>query len=340
MQQVVADYDPQLHKAPVTIGHVASDKAPAWAWLDSVDFTEPDVFGEFSDVDVDLKTLWEDGRYRNISAAFYPPGHPDNPLARQGKTGYYPHHVAVLGAQAPKVKGLQNPQKFEAALAFDEGSLDDLVVVEFAETSDWTIAAVFRGLRNYIIERDGIEKADTIVPEYFVEEAQFAALNPPRAEEPAMFSEQTKGVEMTVETTDRTAELDQRESNIQAREAVLSRQEFVQFAETELGKKLHPASRSQAVELLVHLEGATPKDTLIEFSEGDATVQKSPVDLFKGLLKGLPDLVEFAEVAGGDPPADTSDPNDIASQATSYIAEQAAKGIAVSATDAVRHVSK
>lgn len=340
VEQAIADYDPQLHHAPLTIGHVSSTNAPAWGWLEALSFSEPDMAGEFGSVDPDFESLWNRGNYRKLSASFYPPGHADNPLKAVGKDGYYVHHVAALGAKPPQIKGLQNPQKLETALAFDESEVDGLVIVEFAETSDWTLARVFRGLRDYVIEKDGVEKADAIIPDWAVEETQLAAMMPRVEAEPAMFSEQTEGVlEMTVETPDRAANLDEREREIQAREAVLCRQEFVQFAESELGQKLHPTSRHQAVELLVHLEGTTPKDALIEFSEGDATVQKSPVDLFKGLLKGLPNLVEFSEVAGGDPPNDTSDPNVIATKATSYMAEQAAKGISVSATDAVRHVS-
>jgi len=355
VQQAVADYDPTLHEAPLTLGHVSSTNAPAWGWLKSLDFAEPAVAGEFTSVDPDFETLWNRGNYRKLSAAFYPPGHADNPLTKQGKTGYYLHHVAALGAKPPKVKGLQNPEKFEAALAFDEGDLEGLLVVqasspaadnrgsgrvEFAETSDWTLARVFRGLRDYVIEKDGIEKADAIIPEFFIEEAQMAAMSPRADESMPTFSEEDMTSVKTTQTQidDRAEQLAAREREIAAREAVLRRQEFVQFAESELAEKLHPTSRTQAVELLIHLDATNP-DALLEFAEGDDTVKRSPVETFKGLLKSLPKLVEFSEVAGGDLPPDYSDPNALAVKAADYINEQAAKGRTVSATEAVRAVS-
>ncbi|MGD1907402.1 MAG: hypothetical protein ACFB0C_15645 [Leptolyngbyaceae cyanobacterium] len=318
VQQVVADYDPALHKAPLTIGHVSSSKAPAWGWANTLAFDEPSMAGEFGDVDSDFETLWNNGHYRNISAAFYPPGHPDNPLSQIGKSGYYPHHFAVLGGKAPKIKGLKNPDKLEAALAFDEGDLSDLVVVEFAEPNPqepeaeheiienaevdaWSLARFMRGIRDYIIERDGVEMADRVAPEFYIEQMDATASQQMDEVDAAMptFSEGDNPM---------STDLEAREADLRERETKLRRTELTQFCETDLAKKIHPSQRARVVELLVFMEAAAAADDsqLLTFSEDDKEQKLKPVEALKGLLTKLPDLVEFSELGGGGLPPEVT----------------------------------
>lgn len=105
-----------------------------------------------------------------------PPYGPANP-----KPGaYYLRHVGFLGAQPPAVKGL-------APVEFAESPEDDLLLVEFADHESVSllsrVLSLFRGVRDYIVERDGTEKADAVIPngvlESMKEQATVALVLPP-----------------------------------------------------------------------------------------------------------------------------------------------------------------
>ncbi len=122
---VATGYDPELRTAPVTIGHVKDDKAPAYARVGGLAASDGKLIAVFIDVDPQFAALVKAGRYTEVSAAFYLPDQPGNP-----KPGsYYLHHVAYLGAVAPAVPGLK-PTEFS----------DAAEVVSFSAVEDTTVA--------------------------------------------------------------------------------------------------------------------------------------------------------------------------------------------------------
>lgn len=119
IDQMAAAYDPQLHDAPLTVGHPAADE-PRYghvAGLQAVDaadgkrtlvMTAADVQPAFAEAVLDR-------RFPKRSTAFYSPTHPQNP-----KPGsWYVRHVGFLGAQPPAVKGLADLPRTQFA---DEGA--------------------------------------------------------------------------------------------------------------------------------------------------------------------------------------------------------------------------
>jgi hypothetical protein len=103
LEAAAAAYDPAADPAPLVVGHPKLD-APAWGWVSGLSVKDGHLVA-----DVDSERLQpafaeavREGRYRKVSASFYPPGHPGSP-----KPGdYYLKHVGFLGAAAPAVKGL------------------------------------------------------------------------------------------------------------------------------------------------------------------------------------------------------------------------------------------
>ena len=99
--EVAAGYQPELHEAPIVIGHPKTDD-PAWGWVKSLRAEDGVLSAEFADMDDDFAAAVKKRRYAKVSASFYPPQHPANP-----KPGsWYLRHVGWLGAQAPAVTGL------------------------------------------------------------------------------------------------------------------------------------------------------------------------------------------------------------------------------------------
>lgn len=98
---IAASYDPANDPAPLVIGHPKLND-PAWGWVASLSFADGELVAAPEKVDADFAQIVRDGRYRRVSAQFYPPRHPSNP-----KPGaYYLKHIGFLGAAAPAVKGL------------------------------------------------------------------------------------------------------------------------------------------------------------------------------------------------------------------------------------------
>jgi len=113
-----AAYDPALSEAPIVVGHPVTD-APAYGWVKSLAFAGGGLEAEPDQVDPAFAAMVAAGRFKKISASFYPPASKNNPAPGV----YYLRHVGFLGAQPPAVKGLRAP-------AFAEG--DDAVSIEFA----------------------------------------------------------------------------------------------------------------------------------------------------------------------------------------------------------------
>ena len=111
-------YDPKVHEAPIVVGHPKAD-APAYGWVKSLGVQNGVLTADFAQVDEGFADLVKAGRYKKVSASFYPPTSPNNP-----KPGVWTlRHVGFLGAQPPAVKGL-------SAISFAEGE----VYVEFTES--------------------------------------------------------------------------------------------------------------------------------------------------------------------------------------------------------------
>jgi hypothetical protein len=102
---MAASYDPALHEAPLVVGHPAAD-LPAYGWVASLSYADGVLSALPSDVDSDFADLVNTRRFGKISAAFYEPTSPNNPVPGV----YYLRHVGFLGAQPPAVKGLRSPQ--------------------------------------------------------------------------------------------------------------------------------------------------------------------------------------------------------------------------------------
>lgn len=112
-------YDPALYQAPVVVGHPAVD-APAYGWVSGIEARGTELYAGTDQVEPQFAGMVRDGRFKKVSAAFFPPAHPRNPAPGV----YYLKHLGFLGAAAPAVPGL-TPVEY----AQD----DDLVTLEFTE---------------------------------------------------------------------------------------------------------------------------------------------------------------------------------------------------------------
>lgn len=99
--QAAAAYDPAGDPAPLVIGHPAIDH-PAYGWATGLRLEGDELIADVDQVEPGFAETVNAGRYRKVSASFYPPSHHGNP-----KPGsWYLKHIGFLGAAAPALKGL------------------------------------------------------------------------------------------------------------------------------------------------------------------------------------------------------------------------------------------
>ncbi len=227
--QASADaYDPAKHEAPLVVGHPKAD-APAYGWVKGLAFNESGLQAEPHQVDAEFAELVSAGRFKKVSASFYTPDAPANPVPGV----YYLRHVGFLGAQPPAIKGLK-----QAEFADDA----DCITIEFGEDD-----------RNEIIEdategalphTDNHEPGDTMSAEQIARLAELEAENQCLKQQQADFAEAEK----------------------QAKTAALHASN-AEFAESLVrAKKIYPFMAPLIAASLNALGG---QEQVIEFGEGD-----------------------------------------------------------------------
>ena len=345
LRAAAAAYDPSRHEAPLVVGH-PRDNGPAYGWVGALSYDESGLHAAPTQVDPEFAELVRAGRYKKVSASFYTPDSPANPVPGT----YYLRHVGFLGAQPPALKGLK-------AASFSD---NEQGVVEFS--GEWEMATFFRRFREWFIDKFSREEADQVIPAHIVEAIEAEARQPDEAEAEApmpavqtaaAFSEKT-GEESSM-TADQIAALEKRaaeaEAALAAREAEFSEREArIAAAERDQRKAQIAASVEALVsegrvlpaqrEGLVAFMDALPAESVVEFGEGETATKQAGRDYFLGFLRSLPKAVEFGERAARDPSGDVAgaSADDIARRAVEFQEAEAKAGRRVSTSEAVTAV--
>lgn len=292
----VRAYDPTLHEAPLVIGHPKHD-APAAGWVKSLQATAEGLIAEPQQVDAAFAEQVAQGSYKKISASFYHPDSPSNPVPGV----YYLRHVGFLGAQPPAVKGLRCIELAEG----EEG------VVEFGDFGHELGASLWRKFREFLISQFGTETADKVTPSWEIDsiseigrrddglKSAFSESEPPPPEPtkaevtPVLDPEKTA---LEAENTRLKTQLQAHQDSQQKQASETRHTANVAFAEALVGAgKLLP---KHTAALIASLDFAEAGDAPLEFGEGDA--RQPVVAGLKAIFGDLPEQISFAEVASKD----------------------------------------
>ncbi len=347
LQATVAAYDPKLHEAPLTIGHPKHD-LPAYGWVQSLAFNEGDIDALPGQVNPDFADMVAAGAFKKISASFYSPDAPQNPVPGV----WYLRHVGFLGAQPPAVKGLRNP-------SFADGEAG---VVTFGDWDDVDNASLWRSLREWVLGKFGQDEADRAVPGYTVKSIEQGAQDELRQSQEQQQAEVAASTAAALPTYPAFSEPQRQESTVTEEQAALLRNENAAAAAKIA--ELEGAARAQRLQtthtanvaFCESLEGVAPahravvlatldhfdtQATVVEFGEGDAKAALG--DSLKAMLKALPPVVSFTEHAttqrASEAAVDFSDPQSISDAATAHQKQAAANGVELSHTQAVAVVT-
>ena len=354
--QATADaYDPAKHEAPIVVGHPRQD-GPAYGWVKSLAFSEDGLRAEPHQVDAAFAELVSAGRFKKISASFYSPNAPTNPVPGV----FYLRHVGFLGAQPPAVKGLK-----AAEFADAEAGVIEFSGCDFGGEDDRTNAGLWRNLRDWFIEQFGKDKADNVLPDYSVSQLQSAAAQEAKevsADIPS-YLENTEGEVMNAqeiaareealnakaeeqarkekELNDRDAAFSERAARIAAEDAAASaiaaKAKFTAFAADLVSAgRLLPAHKEGMVAFMC---GIAPEQ-VIEFGEGESKVSVHGIAWLCDYLNAQPKLVEFGERGAGDGAENAADdPQSIANRALEFQESEKKAGREISVSAAVKHIT-
>ncbi len=293
LQAAAQAYNANFHEAPLVIGH-PTHNAPAFGWVESLSVNGDVLTADFKQVDDNLVDLVRQGRYKKVSASFYPPNHPSNPT--QGVWSL--RHVGFLGAAAPAVKGL-------AAINFAD---DEQGVVSFSEDlaqTQHSLSRILRRLREWIVSKHGIDEADTVIPEWQIQDLQpppptpepLPSFHEPQPnKEPDMATEQELAAEKAArEKAEAEAQKAKAElAKLQAEQAQTLReadhQKNADFAEALVKSgNLKPADKDLVVKILDFTEH--PDHTTADFNETPLA------EAFKAFLRQGATILQDGEVA-------------------------------------------
>ncbi|HBF31658.1 MAG TPA: hypothetical protein DDW73_18845 [Rhizobium sp.] len=301
--KAVADaYDPATAPAPVVVGHPSTD-APAYAWATGFDYdaSEGRLYATVGEIDPAFSEAVKAGRYKKVSLSFFRPDHAANPVPGT----WYPKHIGFLGGAAPAVSGLKNVQ-------FSAPDATVTVSADFGERGFEDSASLFRSIRDFLIEKFGMDDADKALPSYRIDWLSEAEIVPPISQpsfsthpnalppekEPPTVT-QANVTQPNPDFAAREADLIAREARIKARERETIEAENASFAEQLVVEgRLLPASKDKVVSIL----NALPFDTAVSFSAGEAAVPLA--NALRDLLAAQPKAVSFGALdlpeAGAD----------------------------------------
>lgn len=115
LDQLAADYSPDQHEAPVTVDH--NQNGPALGWVQNLRRVGKLLLARLTGLDAEFLEKLRGGAFKKRSVEFY------RKLETTGKP--YMKALTFLGAGAPVVKGLSDPQFSES---------EESLSIEFSET--------------------------------------------------------------------------------------------------------------------------------------------------------------------------------------------------------------
>ncbi|MGL5923828.1 hypothetical protein [Chroococcidiopsis sp.] len=179
-QEIVDTYNPDNFKAPLIVSHRTGDYSDRSLVDSELAFGTPKFLKKVGDR---VKAVFEkisprfvewtrNNEILGISPSFYPPDHQSNPTPGRWSL----RHIAGLGKSPPAIKGLAALSLTEFFISengainlgeFDNSSFDeDAIALDFMVGEGYE---VFGRLRDYLIEKEGAETADRIIPSYYLQ---------------------------------------------------------------------------------------------------------------------------------------------------------------------------
>jgi len=217
LDNIVKLYNEQTdHEAPLVLGHPTTD-SPAYGWGKKLKRVGAKMLAYVDQVADSIVEAVSKGEYKKVSIALYPDG-----LLR---------HIGLLGAVPPAVKGLASVQ-FAEGLEFDE------YIWVTDETRMPTVARILSSIRDFLIEKHGIETTDKII-----DKDDIAYLNRPAQENMITVKDKKEDTALNPNYSEQEvsdmekAQLEEFEKGLLAKVQTMVTESMTSFSET-VGKQI------------------------------------------------------------------------------------------------------
>jgi len=334
LDDIVAGFDENVRGAPLVVGHPATDD-PAYGWAEKFTVVDGVLMVHPKQVNPEFSEAVKSGRFKTRSIAFIGKDDPYNPTPGR----YYPRHIGFLGAKAPAISGLKTVSfaANETDITFETAGPAFESAGSIPEGPAW-VSSLLNGFRQIL----GGGSPEFSVPA----DASYSANIHPKKEHIMSHNKTGSDIDFAAQQAKveaQQAQLEKDKLEFAAKTAaarLIDDQDFVKSLSA--AGKVAPGAVAGLIEFMGSLGGDS--ESVIEFAAGDdgAVVKKTPRDYFKDMLTAAKPLVEFSSEATGDTPnaqpGATSDPNVLARKAVEFQSAQAAAGVTISVTDAIKHV--
>ncbi|ERL56145.1 phage protease [Psychrobacter aquaticus] len=308
----IAAYDPSLHQAPIVVGHPTTE-APAYGWVQSLTSDNGNLFATPEQVNAEFSEQVAAGSYKKVSASFYPPNSPTNPV----KGSYYLRHVGFLGAEPPAIKGLQ-------PIEFNEDADVVTLTVDFAEAKKSAFESFVSAMQTLFFGESNTTETTTHDQNLNTDTQKDDPMSDPTIPPvpPVPATPPAVPAAATANTTDKDAQIAALQAQLDAKtqaessaKTQASEKENADFAESLVSDgKVSPASKTMVTAILDALDrdsGNSP----VDFGEGDAkqplkqavkeTLTKADASTFAHLFSEAASVPAHGKV-GFDAPSGTA----------------------------------
>lgn len=273
--------------APLVVGHPKNND-PAYGWTTDLKRDGDTLFAKAGDVATEFESAVQAKHYRKRSISIVP----------DTAGGYRLRHIGFLGGAAPAVSGLKD-------INFADGDSDlsfEFSVQDAVQRSAWGLGSVgrsLRGIRDWIIAKNGLEEADQVIPDYQIESIQQdAAAMREELDDDCSFSSTDDSQESEHMPKDFSQE-DMDNATAQERQRANDAEKRLKDFEFKAREsdaknlvdgliadgKLLPAQTAGLCEFMAHL--SSEADASFEFSAGDEAQQKTPYEFMREFMGSL-----------------------------------------------------
>lgn len=286
LDSIVANHNAD-DPAPLVVGHPKNND-PAYGWTTDLKRDGDTLFAKAGDVATEFESAVQAKHYRKRSVSIVP----------DTAGGYRLRHIGFLGGAAPAVSGLKD-------IDFADGDSDlsfEFSVQDAVQRSAWGLGSVgrsLRGIRDWIIAKNGLEEADQVIPDYQIESIQQdAAAMREELDDDRSFSSSDDSQESEHMPKDFSQE-DMDNATAQERQRANDAEKRLKDFEFKAREsdaknlvdgliadgKLLPAQTAGLCEFMAHL--SCEADASFEFSAGDEAQQKTPYEFMREFMGSL-----------------------------------------------------
>jgi|GEM_PF-1300359 len=287
---------------PVCIGHKKED-SPKWGAFKKDSFKRAGEFliGRYDYLVKEFAECIGRKMFDKVSVALYPD------LAIK--------HIAVLGVQAPAVKGLKAIELNEpgSSASMYEFEINESGEYDFAGSSSGNILSLLNNIKSFIAGKFSRSEAEVAIPSGILNSLNNITSGNNFSEEETTNKKETFMPEQTQMQVPQefSEKLSAYETEITELKGKLLDSEIKEFCESpSMSVKITPALMPHIKSIYRNLSSGNNE---IEFSEGEGknkrTVKTTLVESFKKVLSALPDSVEFSEYASKEKAGITDEPD-------------------------------